>query len=642
MAEKLTVASPSAAVEKMRPDWDLAEALLGGTRAMRDEGEEYLPKWPAETSDAYKRRLAVSVLYPAYQRTVTTLASKPFSKPVAVGEDVPDPVREVLADLDMQGRNLDRFAADVFETVAGYGLAGILVDFPDAAEVPTTEAGVRTQAAEQAAGLRPYWVHIKPEQILGWRAALSGGQWVFRMLRLMECVEEPDGDFGTREVEQVRVLEPGRWSLYREVETAQGKEWGLYREGITTLDIVPFVPCYGRREGFMMATPPLVELAHLNVAHWQSASDQQNILHVARVPILVAKNVGDPADPKTGEVTPWELKIGAGAAVRISGQDCGLEYVEHSGQAIQAGADDLKALEDRMRQAGAELLVISQGQKTRIEAAGDNEVAMCALQRMTLAFEDALDVALDYTARWIGLGRDAGGHVELFKDFGATTLAEATAQLLLDANMAGKLSDETLHHEFQRRGILAPDSDWETEQDRLQSQGPSLGSMGGGDAGGGSGSGSGGGSGGNDGGQPTVSEPHPPLDLTPVAEAIAAGMEAIRASMPQQMDLPALLAAIQPQQPAPINITAPAPDLSGIAAAIANMQPAQVTVHPPAITVEGHTTNVNVPEQPPAQVNVTAPAVNVAPPNVQVTVEKGGKVRFTDDGDGNLTGAVME
>jgi len=35
----------------------------------------------------------------------------------------------------------------------------------------------------------------------------------------------------------------------------------------------------------MQAKPPLLDLAWLNVEHWQSASDQSNILHVARVPI---------------------------------------------------------------------------------------------------------------------------------------------------------------------------------------------------------------------------------------------------------------------------------------------------------------------------------------------------------------------
>lgn len=475
MAEK-TVATPSKAVQAMSPTWSLAAALLGGTATMRAAGEAYLPKWPKEDKDAYAKRLAVSVLFPAYQRTVDTLTGKPFSKPVTIGDDVPEDLRSLLDDVDLQGRNLDRFAADVMETAMGFGLTGILVDFPDASQAPATAAGVRTMADERAAGLRPYWVHIHPTAIVGWRAAIVAGRWVLRMLRLKECIEVDDGDFGTKEIDQIRVLEPGKWSVWRPNDKG---EWLLFANGITTLNFIPFVPVYGRRKGFMIGTPPLIEVAHLNVAHWQSASDQQNILHVARVPILTAVNVSDTVNAMTGQPVPWELSVGAGAAVRVSGQGADLKYVEHSGQAIAAGADDLKALEERMRQAGAELLVMGDGANTRIEAAGDNEVSMCALQRMTLSFEDALDQALDYTAQWMGKGEDAGGHVELFKDFGALTLQEASAQLLLDANMAGKLSDETFHAELQRRGILAPDVTWEDERGRLDGQGPDLGTIGG-------------------------------------------------------------------------------------------------------------------------------------------------------------------
>lgn len=473
MAEKSTVATTSSAVDAMAPGWKLAAALLGGTAAMRAAGDAYLPKWPKEDRDSYAKRLSVSVLYPAYQRTVDTLSAKPFSKPVTIGDDVPQDLRELLDDVDLQGRNLDRFAADVMECGLGYGLCGILVDYPDATQAPATAAGVRTMADERAAGLRPYWVHILPGVIVGWRASVVGGRWVLRMLRLRECIEEDDGEFGTREVEQIRVLEPGKWAVWRRNDK---QEWALYSQGRTTLDFIPFVPVYGRRAGFMMGRPPLEQLAHLNIAHWQSASDQQNILHVARVPILTAVNVSDSVS-QSGVPVPWELSIGAGAAVRINGTNADLKYVEHSGAAISAGAQDLKDLEERMRQAGAELLVIGGGGKTRIEAAGDNEVSMCALQRMTLALEDALDQALDYTGRWLGKAEGESGHVELYKDFGALTLQEASADLLLNVNMAGKISDETLHSELQRRGILAPDNTWQDEQERIGTQGPALGNL---------------------------------------------------------------------------------------------------------------------------------------------------------------------
>jgi hypothetical protein len=634
----------------MSPDWALAAALLGGTRTMREAGEAYLPRWPAETAEAYKARLSVSVLFPAYARTATTLASKPFSKAVAIADEVPSDVLALLQDVDLQGRNVDRFAADVMETVTGYGLAGILVDFPDAKDVPSTAAGVRTQAAERAAGLRPYWVHIMPGQILGWRAAMIDGSWRLQMLRLKESVEEPDGEFGMAAVEQERVLEPGRWRVYRETVTTAGKGWTLHDEGTTTLDFVPFVPCYGKRTGFMTAEPPLLEVAHLNAAHWQSASDQQNILHVARVPILVAKNVQDPVNG-AGEVQPWELKIGAGAAVRISGQDCGLEYVEHSGQALSAGAADLKELEARMRQAGAELLVIGDGQKTRIEAAGDNELASCALQRMVIAFEDALDQAIYYTARWLGQDAPQTGSVDLFKDFGASSLGEASGQLLLDANMAGKLSDETLHTEFKRRGVISADSTWEDESERLQGQGPSLGGMV--DESPATG--------------PTSATTSPatlestPLDLSPIVAAIDAGMQALAAAQPAPMDLAALLAAIQPQPAAPISITAPAPDMTAIAAAMQTfsaalgaMQPAQVNVSAP-----DNSGNVALIESVASSVAAVAAAADAlqkvaqelpaavakaAPKTVSAEVlmpKRTATATFTTDADGNITGASL-
>src|SRR5690606_8734809 len=146
-------------------------------------------------------------------------------------------------------------------------------------EHPRAE-GVRTRAEEIAAGLRPYAVLIKPEQVLGWRN--EGG--ILAQFRYMEAVEETDGEFGVNTVQQVRVLEPGSWREYR---ADKNGTWSLHDEGTTSLSRIPLVTFYTGRTGFMTAWPPLIELAYLNVKHWQSQSDQDNILHTIRVPILV-------------------------------------------------------------------------------------------------------------------------------------------------------------------------------------------------------------------------------------------------------------------------------------------------------------------------------------------------------------------
>jgi hypothetical protein len=510
------------------------------------------------------------VLFPAYKRTVQTLAGKPFSQPIALDEDTPEKIKEWLQDIDMQGRNLAAFSGDLMEVALGYGLTGIFVEYP-------RTDGVLTQAEEAAAGIRPYWIQILPSQILGWKADRIKGLWKFTQLRFLEIVEEDDGEYGTTKIEQVRVLTPGRWETHR---YNSDKTWALYEAGATSLDYVPFVPIYSGRKGFMLATPPMIELAHMNVAHWQSASDQQNILHVARVPILTVSGINDPA---------WTMTVGASAAVSLP-DGAVMKYVEHSGAAIGAGSKELEELEERMRQAGAELLVVqTTGRITATQIHVENAVGMCVLQRMTLDLEDAIDQALKITADFIG--EPTGGGVNIYNDYAASTLAEATAQLLLSTNQAGKLSDETLHSEYQRRGILSTDLSWADEQARIELQGTALGLLG-----------------------------APPAD-----QADAGGSQTPTGRLPLGQ---ALTAAPEPSPPF---------DMGALVAAISG-----ITFPAPQITVEAPTITVTVPEQAPPVVNVAPAAVNVSSPPVNVTIEKGGSVKFTEDNDGNITGAVMQ
>ena len=78
-----------------------------------------------------------------------------------------------------------------------------------------------------------------------------------------------------------------------------------------------------------------------------------------------------------------------------------------------------------MRQVGAELLVIKPGNTTEVQTRQDNEPAMCDLQRIMQAMEDALDLGLCFMAMFAK--EPTGGHVNIYNDFGVATLAEASA-----------------------------------------------------------------------------------------------------------------------------------------------------------------------------------------------------------------------
>lgn len=447
-----SVRQRSAKIEAMAGSWPMITALLGGTEKMRAAGSTFLPQWPNEDGGFYASRLATATLFPAFERTVEVLCAKPFSRPITYGKDTPQAIQGYFEDVDLQGRNLHSFAASVMEEAMSYGICGILVDYPAA-------KGLRTRADEIAAGVRPYFVLIKAECLLDYSSKRINGVETFTLLRFVECVTESGDDFQEETIEQVRVLYPGKWQIYRQKRDTDGEiKWMLHAEGVTSIQKIAFVPVYGKRLGFMLSAPPLRELAYMNVEHWQSKSDQQTILHVARVPVLFGCGFGDDE----------EITIGAASAVMSDKPDAKLAYVEHSGKAIEAGRVSILDLEDRMRQVGAELLVIKPGKTTVAQTLSDNEPGMCALQRLTQDVEDSLDQALQLMAEYIG--EKEGGHLTIYNDFGAATLAEASAELLLEMNVAGTLSNETLFGEIQRRGIIKDGITWEAEQKRIAGQ----------------------------------------------------------------------------------------------------------------------------------------------------------------------------
>lgn len=462
------VATPSKEVQALHEDWRIITALMGGTKAMRDAGERYLPRWPNEGEERYRRRLKTSVLFPAMKRTVITLAARPFSKPVTINDKLPELLESYLDDVDLQGRNLDQFGADAMRLALGHGFGGILVDHKRA---PVKEGGAPlTKAEEQAAGLRPYMILVLPEQLLGWKYTVENGAHQLTMLRIFEVVQAPDGEFGTKTVEQVRVLEPGKYRLFRravELPTGLvGATWVEVESGVTSLKEIPFVPIYGERLGYMCGRAPLMDLAHLNVKHWQSQSDQDHLLHTARVPLLTLTGVEDTPDK------PFSLLIGSSGAIKLP-LGAEMKYVEHTGKSIEAGKQSLDDLKEEMRQSGAELLVLKPGPTTATEVASDNAVGMCDLQRATIQMQDSLNYAIYFMGKWLGIDLPEDEEsVTLFMDFGAAALAETSAQLLLTMSTSGKLSDQTLISEYKRRGILASDVDYEDEQDLLAAQGP--------------------------------------------------------------------------------------------------------------------------------------------------------------------------
>ena len=444
------VSTPLPAYTAMLPDWQLVDALKGGTRAMRAAGKAYLPQWPAEDDDDYKIRLQSAVLYPALAQTVENMVGRVFMRPIVLGESVPDVIRQQTADFDLQGSRLDIVSAQWFDQALTYGLSHVLIDYP------RVEGQPRNLAEERQMGNRPYATVINPKQVIGWKSARIGGVEKLTQARILEQATEDDGEYGVEVHEQIRVLYRGGFQVYRNTDS----KWVLVDEGLMSVEDIPLVTLYTNRTGFMTATPPLIHLANLNVKHWQQQSEQDTNLHIARNPILFLTGIDD-----------GEIKFGSRYALTSSQPDAKGSYIEHTGAAIAAGRQALEDLKDEMREAGARLLKKGQAAaKTATESRDDSINEQSQLGRMAQALEDALDLALQYMAAWQGLEQDAGA-VAVNDDFDIEVISDQSVQSLVQMAATGQLSTQTLFTELQRRGILSDDLDWEAEQERIVSGG---------------------------------------------------------------------------------------------------------------------------------------------------------------------------
>ena len=64
------------------------------------------------------------------------------------------------------------------------------------------------------------------------------------------------------------------------------------------------------------------------------------------------------------------------------------------------------------------------------------------------------------------------GNIELFSDYGGSTLGEASASLIKDLHLAGLVSGPTAIVELQRRGIISDDVDPDVEFEAASSEVP--------------------------------------------------------------------------------------------------------------------------------------------------------------------------
>jgi hypothetical protein len=457
-SESKTVADYTPRQKELVDMRDLPRTLLGGTKAMRKAGIKYLPRHPNEDVNVYNVRVAQTFLFNAFAEAVTKQSAKLFGKPVTPENGMPQQLQDFCENVDGQDRALTPFCSDLEREAFADGVEYILVDYP-------TMAPNASMADVRRAGARPYWVHIKADNVRGIRSEAINGEQVCTQFRFYECSceRDPDDPFKEVEVQRIRVLEVGRYVVYRLTldQTDKREKWLVESTGTVSLPYIPVVPVYVNRVGYMEGAPPLASLAELNQEHWVSSSEQRNALTYSRFAMLKVKGVERPlTNPETGEKKKG-ITVGPSKVIYLPvNGDAG--YVEHTGKGIEAGRLDLEAIERRMESAGMEIRVDNAGDVTATSAAIDSAETNAGMKAVAKALKDAVETALQYTADWMALGGKAGS-VTVYEEFGDVE-TEVSLDQLLKMRAQREISQPTFWDECKRRHILSDEFDADAEQ----------------------------------------------------------------------------------------------------------------------------------------------------------------------------------
>lgn len=470
--------TPNTEYNTMAAKWFLPDTLMGGTQAMRDAGEMYLPRETKEPVVKWLARLARTTLYNQYKKAVNGLVNRPFSRKVNVKE-CPPKLEYLQDNCDGAGTSLSDFAKEVFKEAVHRGLTYLYIDYSD---VPTT----LSIAGEAQTGARVLFCHISAKNLIGWKTEIINGVTKLIEIRIKETETVIDADYKSTVKTYVKIIRPNDWERW---EVKDGKDSSgsatevLVKQGQNTLGYIPLIPIYFSQTGYMTGEPCLEDLAWVNLEHYQSSSDQRNILKFARTGLLFISGVTD-------EEMDKEVTVGPNQTFKTANPNARMAFIEMgAGNAIAAGERDLQKLEDRMEVLGGRPMTSRSGNVTATSKAIDESNDISDIQCWIRATELALERAFDIAAEWHKLpaaktatataAPDATPtkpdeskqlEVDIYNEFSLLSGDGRELGTLDNARARGDLTRITWLNEMKRRNILAASVDVEQEDKEAESE----------------------------------------------------------------------------------------------------------------------------------------------------------------------------
>jgi hypothetical protein len=274
--------------------YDLIEACLGGSKAVKDARTKFLPMPDAsnqspENRDRYECYLSRACFYNVTQRTALGLQGQIFLRSPVV--KTPAMMKNVVTDSNGSGISLEQLARDAAWFTLNWGRAGLFTDYPPV-EKPATVADLNQ------GNIRPTITVYGPKNIINWRTKIVGSKAILCLVVLKEEYTVEDDGFETKTATQYRELRldaNNRYSvqLWRAPDI-NGNNFEKFGPPYFPVDgkgkelsEIPFTFIGSKNNEPSIDPAPMLDLANLNIAHYRNSADNEEMIWVVGQPMLV-------------------------------------------------------------------------------------------------------------------------------------------------------------------------------------------------------------------------------------------------------------------------------------------------------------------------------------------------------------------
>lgn len=438
-------------------EWKMIRDCAAGEKEVKLERQLYLPAFESMDGAEYEDYLDRATFYNFTGRTIRAMTGSIFARAYVI-EGMPARLEDRLSNISQDNADFETFSKWIAKELLTLGRVGVLVDLPG---VPSTTPA-------------PYLVGYTAENILDWTTAVDPetGRLFLQRLVLRELkMGTPTAATGTKQYHaRYRVLEMVGGVYTQSLYEAQNADANLDMEPVVTiplsrgepLDFIPFHVFSPTMTDLRVETPPLLDIASLNISHYRSYAHLEQGRFFTGFPVYYAEvGQGDQggADYELAPNRVWEVQ---------SGSKPGL--LEFNGQGLKFLENALDQKEQQASSLGGRMI----GVRTTAVAESDNQVKLKDRNEQSILLDISKSLDLGFTRLlqvWVRL---SGGNaaevkatnIEFSKDFLFDGIGAREFRAIQSMYMDGVIPIDVVYAYLHKAGVI-PDWMKQAEFERL-------------------------------------------------------------------------------------------------------------------------------------------------------------------------------